>query len=198
VIFKDDSDFARFLFLILYFQSPTKIHNVGSSINSFLKNTKFSVGPERLKEMFKKRHLELCSFAIMPNHFHLILRNIEEGSISVYMQRVLMAYGKYFNAKYQRSGHVFDGPFRAVRIENNEQLLYTHCYVHKNPKSIPDFEHNYDNYPWSSYQDYIGENRWPELLSTKMLSDQFKSKTDLRHFTESSGAKEADLSLILE
>ncbi len=196
-LFRDTGDFLRFLFLILYLQSPAQIHNIGSSVSAFLKHGSFGVTEERKIKLTKDKSLELVSFALMPNHFHLLVRNVEEGAVSVYMHRTLMAYGKYFNTKYERFGHVFDGPFRSVHLKKNEQLLYTSSYIHKNPKSLPEFEHKYDEYPWSSYQDYTTQNRWPALLHTEILLGQFKSQANFRHFTETSVAKESELDLLI-
>ena len=52
------------------------------------------------------------------------------------MQRILNAYTKYFNAKYKKTGHLFQGPFKAVHIERNEQLLHLSAYIHRNPREI--------------------------------------------------------------
>ena len=72
----------------------------------------------------------------MPNHFHLIVKEVKEGGISAYMQRVLNAYTKYYNAKHDTSGHLFQGPFRAIHIADNDQLLYVSAYIHLNCREI--------------------------------------------------------------
>jgi putative transposase len=189
-IFIDDHDKARFIFLITHFQSPIRIYNVGWYTNSFLKKGSFSTGEDKVREMLKKRSVELVAFALMPNHFHLLVRNMEEGVLSAYMHRVLTAYSKYFNTKYNKKGHVFDGPFRAVHTKNNTQLLHLSAYIHKNPKEIRGWENNYGEYPYSSYQDYIGSNRWGGFLSTEIVLKQFKDQSKYKEFVETSTAKE--------
>ena len=96
------------------------------------------------------------------------------------MQRVLNAYAKYFNTKYQRVGHVFEGPFRAVFIESNEQFLYLSAYLHCNPRELPNWKNKAYNYPRSTYQDYIGKNRWGEFVERSGAKDRmiFKTGTD--------------------
>ena len=191
-LFQDEADFARFLFLILHFQSPTAIHNISTTTNSFLRHHRFGISREKATKLETDRSVELISFSLLPQELNLLVRNIEEQYISVYMHRVLMAYGKYYNAKYNRSGHVFDGPFRAKRIKGNEELLATSSYIHNRPKTVPDYAQNNDTYPWSSYRDYVGENRFPGLLYPKVILSQFKTPASYNHFIQTSGDKELE------
>ena len=189
-IFIDDHDKARFIFLITHFQSPIKIYNVSWYTESFLKNGSFSTKENRVAEVLKKRNVELVAFVLMSNHFDLLIQNLEDGILSVYMHRILTAYSKYFNAKYHKKGHVFEGPFQAVHTKNNTQLLHLSAYIHKNPKEIKGFENTYDKYPCSSYQDYIGLNRWGNFLSTQIVLKQFKDQAKYKDFVTESTAKE--------
>lgn len=185
IIFHNDADYFRFLFLILYFQSNTKFPQVGRSIKEFVKHRVL----DNMEDIVKKRIVELVVFCIMPNHFHLILRELEEGAISSYMQRVLNAYGKYYNTKYQKNGHVFQGPYRLIHVSGNSQMLHLGAYIHRNPREIKEWFGTEDEYPWSSYQDYIGENRWGNLLVQDIFLSQFKDKDTYRNFVETSPAK---------
>lgn len=189
-IFIDDEDRARFLFLITHLQSPTKIYNISWYTKSFLKNSTFSTRDEKIKEIMKSRSIELIAFALMSNHFHLLVKNLADQILSVYMHRVLTAYGKYFNHKYKKRGHVFEGPFGAVHVKNNNQILHLSAYIHKNPKEIPEWEESYDKYPHSSYQDYIGLNRWGELLSPNIVLKQFRDQLQYKDFVSTSTAKD--------
>ena len=187
-IFLDNRDRARFLFLILYFQSPITVHSIGNHITHFLKHRVFE-----LRKTFKiiaSRNIELIMFTLMPNHFHLGLKEIQEGGISRYMQKILNAYTKYFNTKYKTSGHLFQGPYQAVHMENNTQLLHLSAYIHKNPKKIKEWSNKIDQYPWSSYQDYVKKNRWNELLKPEIILEQFNSKINYKKFIKTSTAKE--------
>lgn len=189
-IFIDERDRVRFIFLMTHFQSPTRIYNISWYIESFIKKGSFSTKEDRVKDILKKRSVELVAFALMPNHFHILVRNLEDGVLSVYMHRVLTAYSKYFNAKYNKKGHVFESPFKAVHTKNNTQLLHLSAYIHKNPKELRGWENNYDKYPYSSYQDYIGLNRWGNFLSTDIVLKQFKDQTKYKDFVFTSTAKE--------
>lgn len=189
-IFIDEEDKARFIFLITHLQSPTKIYNTNWSTKAFLQKGSFRTKENRIDNILKTRHVELVAFALMPNHFHLLVRNLEDSILSVYMHRILTAYGKYFNAKYKKQGHVFDGPFEAVHIKNNNQLLHLSAYIHKNPKELRGWENTHTKYPYSSYQDYIGLNRWGNLLSTDIVLKQFKDQAKYKDFVATSTVKE--------
>ncbi len=189
-IFIDDQDKVRFIFLITHFQSPTKIYNVSWCTQAFIKKGSFSTTEDRVSEILKNRSIELVAFVLMPNHFHLLIQNMEDSILSVYMHRVLTAYGKYFNAKYKKKGHVFESPFKAIRVKNNIQLLHLSAYIHKNPKDIRGWENTYNKYPYSSYQDYIGLNRWGNFLSPDIVLKQFKDQTKYKDFVTTSTAKE--------
>ncbi len=157
-IFVDENDKIRFIFLILYLQSPTIINNVDWYVGSFIKKGKFTINPKTLNIIFKERQLELLSFLITPTEFTLIVHNLEEHIVSVYMQRILTGYSRYFNSKYKRKGHVFQGPFYAQRIKKVE----VEKEINKLHKEIDQKEETY-----SSRLDYITNNknnRWDSLL----------------------------------
>ncbi|MEK9184584.1 MAG: transposase [Patescibacteria group bacterium] len=189
-IFLDNRDRARFLFIILHFQSPIIIHNISDYVTNYIKTKHRVFGLTKVGDIISSRHVELIMFTLMPNHFHLGLKEIQEGGISRYMQKVLNAYTKYFNTKYKTSGHLFQGPYQAVHMENNTQLLHLSAYIHKNPKKMKEWSNKIDQYPWSSYQDYVKKNRWNELLKPEIILEQFNSKSDYKKFIKTSTAKE--------
>ncbi len=194
-IFKDTRDWARFLFLILYFQSPTTMNNIGHHITRFIKHRTFNIKREATEEIIKERYVELISFAIMPNHFHLLVLEKKEGGTAKYMQRVLDAYTKYNNIKYHRVGHLFQGRYKAVLVENNRQLIYLSTYIHKNPSGVLGWRGREDEYLWSSYKDYIRSNRWGGLLKTDFILSQFKDPNEYEEEVTTSTAKEGDKSI---
>ncbi len=190
VIFLDEHDKIRFLFLIIYLQSPLFFENLNRQIFHFLKNKLFNINKDVENQITNKRYVELINFALMPNHFHLTVHEFKEKGIAQYMQRVLCAYTKYFNNKYKKSGHLFQGPYKAVHIEDNNQLLYLSTYIHRNPRGLPGWKNKEHLYQWSSYQDYIKENRWDKLLKQDIILNQFSNKKEYCSFAKSSPAKE--------
>lgn len=194
-IFLREADYARFLFLILFFQAKVPLWNISRYVQHYVKHRVFNINTDIMQRITEGRHIDLVSFTFMPNHFHLLLYERNERGISAYMQRVLDAYTKYFNAKHEKSGHLFQGPFHAVHIETNEQLLYTSAYIHRNQRSLSQWTNKEHLYPWSSYGDYGGENRWDTLLASHRILEQFSTPADYRQFVEESGAKETETEL---
>lgn len=192
ITFHDTADYARFLFLILFLQSPFTFDQVSRPVHRFVKHRVFDIAEADVSEIVGERYVELLSFCLMPNHFHLIVREIEESGTARYMQRVLNGYTKYYNAKYEASGHLFQGPYKAVHVESNEQLLHLSAYVHRNPRELPGWKDKEHTYAWSSYQDYIDENRWGDLLSTGLILEQFETKNEYHEFVHSSTTKMSD------
>ncbi|MBX4181625.1 transposase [Candidatus Parcubacteria bacterium] len=186
MIFHDMRDFSRFLFLILYFQSPKVFTNLGRLIEDFVRHR---VSHSIDQDVVRGRMVEIVSFCIMPNHFHLIVKEVSDEGIASYMQRILNAYGKYYNTKYEKSGHVFQGPYRAVHVENDDQLRYLSAYIHRNPREISKWFKKEDQYPWSSYSDVVKENRWGKLLVPEILMGEFKNVKDYDTFVKTSTAK---------
>lgn len=189
-IFRSDADRTRFLFLITHFQSPEHLRNISRTISEFLKDG------EDINDLSARiqstRYVTLQAFAFMTNHIHLAIREDKERGIVRYMQRILNAYAKYFNTKYRSVGHVFQSPYRAVHIEDNDQLLYLSTYIHRNPRELPGVRNREHLYPWSSYQDYLGKNRFGGLLDPSLVLEQFKSPTKYRDFVDSSIAKDGE------
>lgn len=188
-IFLEDRDWIRFLFLVLYFQSPVVFYNISRPVANFVRHRVFNIPRNEFEKIVKNRTIELVGFALMPNHFHLIVHEFKKGGISQYMQRVLNAYTKYFNVKYKKTGHLFQGPFRSVHIEDNEQLLHLSAYIHRNPREIKQWKNKELQYPWSSYQDLTAQNRWGNLLNHGIITGQFSSPKEYKDFVETSGTK---------
>ncbi|OIO29678.1 hypothetical protein COX93_01180 [Candidatus Nomurabacteria bacterium CG_4_10_14_0_2_um_filter_30_12] len=193
-IFETDKDRIRFLFLLLAFQGRNSIKNISREIKESVQSSTLHIKTELEKEIIEDRTVELLSFCLMPNHFHLLLLEKEDGGIAKYMQRVLTAYTKYFNLRHQKSGHLLQGSYKSVWIENDIQLMHTSAYIHKNSNELSGWGKNENKYPWSSFQDYINTNRWGKLLSTDIILNRFDNKEvnikNYKEFVKTSTAKE--------
>ena len=192
VIFNSRADRARLLFLITHLQSEENFQNISRIVKSYLKNSIWDVDESMVSTIIANRYVALESFALMDNHLHLGIREEQEHGVTKYMQRVLTAYAKYRNLKYEMVGHVFQGPYRAVHIENNDQLLYVSTYIHRNPRELRGMAGKEHQYEWSSYQDYIGENRFGGLLDRSLVLEQFPSPSEYQEFVNSSIAKDSE------
>ncbi|MEK9134715.1 MAG: transposase [Patescibacteria group bacterium] len=199
-IFIDSKDYVRFLFSTLFCQATIPFYNIGRQSSYFIKYSTFNVPREIIQKIVETKKIELNSFAIMPNHFHLLVQEKTNNcdGISYYLQRLQTSYAKYFNAKYKKEGHLFQGAFRAIPVETDEQLLYLSAYIHRNPRELKQWESKEINYPWSSYQDVAKNNRWGELLKPNIILNQFSKTNTYYKFVETSTAKIKIKDLFLE
>lgn len=107
------------------------------------------------------RLVEVIAYCIMPNHFHLLLRQVKDDGISRYLGQLQNSYTRYYNLKHARKGTLFLPSFKAVRIETAEQLSHVSRYIHLNPSTayLVKTPNGILSYPWSSLPLYIkGKN----------------------------------------
>jgi len=191
-IFETKADFWRFLFLLLTFQGEMVVKNVSREFKKSVQSQALHIDEDLVSDVLRTRMVELVAFCFMPNHFHLIIRELVDDGISRYMQRTQTAYVKYFNLLHNKSGHLFQGPYKSVHISSDRQLMYTSAYIHKNPVEIG-WKGNESQYPWSSYRDFVAENRFGELLTTGVITDRFpegKKQVGYEKFVNTCTAKE--------
>lgn len=192
-IFHSDDDRVRFLIALLLFQCPGPVPQFSRVVQRYVQHLVLDTSILELRD----RYAELICFMLMPNHFHAIVHERRDGGIAQYMQRLLNGYTKYSNTKREKSGHVFQGTYQAVHIEDDDQLCYLSTYIHRNPRDLPGWKDREHEYPWSSYRDYLGENRWGELLKPDIILDQIGRGARYRRFVEKSGAKERIMDPVL-
>lgn len=138
---------------------------------------------EKLRSDYK-RELEILAYCLMPNHFHLVVRQMVNGGTSRFAANFTNSYTKYFNTKHEREGPLFQGAFKAVRVETEEQLLHVTRYIHLNPVTsflIPLEE--LVAYPWSSYREYLGE-KGRNLCKTTWMHSHFRTVQAYKTFVE--------------
>jgi REP element-mobilizing transposase RayT len=114
IIFNDAQDFSYFI----------------KSLKAY--NTTESLGKLRLSTRDGKKITEIIAYALLPNHFHLVLKEVVDGGISKLLQRTGIGYTMYFNQKYKRSGTLFQGSFKSKHIENDQDLRQVCAYVSNN------------------------------------------------------------------
>lgn len=126
--------------------------------------------------------IEIFCYCLMPNHFHLLLKQLEDKGISRFLSNLQNSYTKYFNTKHERDGSLFLDQFKAVRVETDEQLMHLSRYIHLNPYTgytIKSLE-NLEEYLWSSFPDYLHEGR--QFVNVNYILDFFKSSKDYKKF----------------
>ncbi len=190
-LFKDIRDYARFLFYTLYAQSPIPFHHIDRILKTFTATDGFVVSPEETNDIILNRGVELTAFCLMPNHYHLLVKEVEEGGIAYYMQRVGSGYTKYFNTKYEASGRIFQGAYKSRHVADDNYLLYLSAYIHRNPRELPAWKNKEFEYPWSSLKDFTEANRWGGLLMSDIIAGQFETtkNSNYKDFVKTSPAK---------
>ncbi len=116
----------------------------------------------------------LHSYVLMDNHYHLIIETLE-ASLSKIMHYINVSYAAYFNAKYKRTGPLYQGRFKAVLVEQDEYLHYLSCYVHLNPVRAGIVK-SPGEYTYSSYNAFTSNIKKYEWLSTEFILSMFDNK----------------------
>lgn len=124
-------------------------------------NGKFSLTPpgcnrENISSNKKGELVEILCYVLMPNHMHLVLKQLVDNGISKFMGNFLNSYVKYFNTKYRRVGPLFQGPFKSKLVSSNEQLIHLSRYIHLNPL-VSKICTNLDKYQWTSIFQYTSD-----------------------------------------
>lgn len=122
---------------------------------------------EIIKDTKEKYNYELYAYCLMDNHVHLVIYDKNE-EISKMMQSIEISYVRYFNQKYERTGHLFQNRFFSKKVEDREYLKMLCRYIHQNPLKAGVAKT--EEYKWSSYNKYLKFNK---LVDTKFLLSVF-------------------------
>lgn len=127
-----------------------------------------------------KTLVKVMAYCLMADHFHFILTQLEENGIRAFMHRLATSYSHYFNEKYDQKGSVFEGKFRAVRVETQEQLAHLSRYIHLNPVTAYLVE-DPAKYGYSSYDFYL-KKRESDFIDPSDVMVGFSSPSDYEEF----------------
>lgn len=136
---------------------------------------------EKLKRDYKQL-VEIICFCLMPNHFHFMLKQKVEKGISTFVSTFTNSYTRYFNTKHDRIGPLFEGIFKAVRIESDEQFIHVSRYIHLNPvSSFLIKPEELEDYEWSSYPEFLGLSD-KKVVAKDLVLDFFPSVEAYKEF----------------
>lgn len=169
VVFEDKYHYRRFLKTLIYYQ----LKGPKPKLSHFFKY-------QRFKTDTAQKLVDILAYCLMPNHFHLLVKQKEEGGITEMMTKLILSYTKYFNTKHNRVGALFQGQFKAVLIESDEQLTHVSRYIHLNP-IVSLLVKDLEAFSYSSYEEYVQQNR-QGICSTKEVLGFFKSPDDYARF----------------
>lgn len=209
-IVRDESDKVNFLLGLYYLNNDQSLPNpllkardflkFRSNLNvldnlSSLKNFKL----EWSSEWGRRTPLvDILAFTLLDNHFHIVLQEIKEGGVSEFMRKISNSMTGYFNTKYEETGRLFQGPYKARRVDKDNYLQYLAVYIHiKNifelyPGGLKNAHAHFDDayefalrYPYSSFGAYFScDHLATPIITTDMFGETFKSEEDFKEFAK--------------
>lgn len=200
IIFKNRRDYQVFLsFLKSYLSPPPNPQQLQQLRQTFtLQGVSFKGIPRQLKNYHEE--ISLLAYCLMPNHFHLLVKQTVPRTIEMFMRSLCTRYVQYFNHRNNhRVGPLFQDVYKAVLVESEEQLLHLSRYIHLNPlqkglqkgRSLKDYPQP------SSYLNYLGLIRQDWIKPHEILSYFAKSGTNsYSSFVENSQIDEPSLTQI--
>lgn len=151
-IFNNENEFSRILEVARYYQREKPEIKFSKFIqleeNSQVNKKDYFSGKEKL--------VEIIAYCFMPTHLHLILKQLKQNGISIFMNHVLNSYTRYFNTKHKRRGPLWEARFRSVLVESDEYLFHLTRYIHLNPATAMLVDKP-ENWNFSSYQEYLSQ-----------------------------------------
>lgn len=175
-IFYDQQDYSVFLSYLQTYLSPKDELQLSAIISS--EKSSRSEKDKALKQLHLKNYfldLELICYALLPNHFHLLIRQ-KSNVMARFMNSIGTRYGMYFNRKYKRTGILFQDIYKAVLVESDEQLLHLSRYINLNPS-------RFLKLPVKKWSESTSPCSLPEYLSQKKTS-WVKPKYILDYFSK--------------
>jgi putative transposase len=146
-----------------------------------------------LEELSERYHIEVYAYVLMSNHYHLLLKTVD-ANLSKAMQWFGTSFTRRFNLSNRHSGHLFQGRFKSIVVENDVYLLRLSYYIHRNPLRAGIVE-RLAKYPWSSYLFYAYRKKTPDWLKTKTLLDQLSGddrykayRIKVQHYSDEKGS----------
>ncbi len=178
-IFSYKSDYYRALDLLYYYNFKNPPYSL-----SKLKKADRKIRENIYQELEKKANclVKIIAYCLMPNHYHLLIKQVQENGIMLFIRNFQNGYAKYFNLKNERRGSLFESRFKAVLIEDDNQLLHLSRYIHLNPYSsfLVKTKKALLEYCWSSLPVYLKKSTG--FCQPDIILGQFKNRKDYLNF----------------
>lgn len=175
-IFLNQKDYLRFTYNLIDF------NNLNTVFSYFERRNLAMRKPKNEKKKIKKEVVDVLSWCLMPNHFHVLTYEKEEKGVSLFSKKITSGYTQYFNLENDRSGVLFQGRSKIISVQNNEHFLWAPFYIAANPLNLfqPDWKEEgirdpkkaFDflvSYKWSSFPDLMGENNFKEVINKNLF-----------------------------
>jgi putative transposase len=178
IIFEDDYDYKVFLNCLKEALLP--LDQLSKSLLSVTFKGQSFKGVRRQPKNFSTE-IDLMAYSLMPNHFHLLLKQKHARSLDALMRSIATRYVIHFNKRHKRIGPLFQSRYKASLVNDEAYLLHVSRYLHRNSRKLSkDLIGAY-----SSYADYVGKRRTAWLKPNDVL-DMFKpTEVPFLHHTNS-------------
>jgi len=194
-VFLNETDYLRAVHDMYEFNDTNVVMNLGPRFTQ----TVINGTPTAINRKPRELIIDLFAWSLMPNHYHYFLRNRVKKGIAKFHQKWGGGYTSYFNVKYERTGVLFQGKYKKVRVTNDAQAAHLVCYIHSNildiwkpnwkEKGLTSFElqnaleflEDKKN-RWASHQDYLGIKNFPSLINNEFLYNFFGGPEGYRKF----------------
>lgn len=137
---------------------------------------------ETLSEMSERFEVTIFAYVLMSNHYHLLVQT-RRANLKKAMQWMGSTYTRRFNNLHGKTGHLFQGRYKSILVQNDSYIMRLSCYIHRNPLRKGIIKRLID-YPWSSYGVYAYGRKTPEWLSTGLILSCFKKSNPQKQYRE--------------
>ncbi len=170
VIFKHQKDLYRFREAMWKLNTVDKVGHL-----SRLTRRRFPESTDETKPLVK-----IVAYNLNPNHFHMILEQLEERGIERFINRICISHSKYFNLKHERKGTLFEGRFKSILVDSNDYLLHLSVYVNLN--NLAHSRGNRNTFSLSSWNEYMGLEEG--ICEKRVILEQFPGVNKYKKFAE--------------
>jgi putative transposase len=190
-IFRDECDFERMKSLLWFYKREKPV--IRYSFFLELKN----------KDEFYKQNIidndelvEIIAYCIMPTHVHLVLKQLKDKGISIFLSNALNSYTRYFNCKIKRKGPLWESRFKSVKVDTDEQLMHLTRYLHLNPVTARLID-DPAQWKYSSYSEFLGGDSADVVICNYNNSMEIKPN-EYKEFVTSQIDYQRELAMIKE
>jgi REP element-mobilizing transposase RayT len=132
------------------------VYNRGSGHGTIFRDAdNYLFALRNIKRYARELRISVIAYCLLPNHYHMLLRQDGEQAAGLLLQRVFNSYTKAVNKRYDRTGTLFEGRYQAVHIARERYLVHLCCYIHANPVKhglVTDLK----EWPYSNYLEWLG------------------------------------------
>jgi len=177
-IFRDQNDYQRFYQALFYY----RFQNLPLKLSDYIRQKE-----ERKTAMTQalfvseRQRVSIISFALMPNHFHLLLEQLQDEGVHDFIHEIADSYTRYFNVKYDLIGPLFQGRFKSIPVQDDNQLFHLSRYIHLNPVTSGYInKEDLSSYSWTSYKEYVRGGLG--ICNKDLLLSNFSDTCDFTQF----------------